>query len=452
MAEIIEGEWSRMHNKGKRKNGLVAQPSDMEFRKPNESIGLRVKEGRLTLLSRKLYNVLVFHAQRLRVPGQNAPIDTEAAKKYFWIPFADVARRSDYDSNDMEFLKQHVEELQNVKVHIEDDRQYTSERLISSVKLVNPAGLKKRGGMMWLGFAFPPEVFEVVMSPDSYTKLSIYYQGILRSGPSVALYEICRRYATNPSKLTRSGSYAYWYGVLSGTPVDTPPPYKYFKRDVLKPIITEISALTDIEIELIEHTQGRKVVGMQFHVELKRQPGLEFSPPPVLDGDMIMAIMEYGIGQNDASDMTVKYTEDKLRNAIKAVKDRKAAKNLPPLESDAAYFRWALRQGVAPQKKTALPSPIPNEQKKAEPRPVMDRFLGARGREAFGMFNQLGADEQTSLLAAFKESPYSKGIRITKGLTTPMQQTAVGMWYANYLWGEPTADALATFLEMSSPA
>lgn len=437
-------------SKVKRKTALAEQPSDMEFRKPNESIGLRVKEGRLTLLSRKLYNVLVFHAQRLRTPGQNAPIETEAAKKYFWIPFADVARRSDYDSNDMEFLKRHVEELQNVKVHLEDDRQYTSERLISSVKLVNPAGLRKRGGMMWLGFAFPPEVFEVVMSPDSYTKLSIYYQGILRSGHSIALYEICRRYATNPSKLTRIETYACWYEMLSGAPVvDAPPQYKYYKRDVLKPIITEISALTDIEIELIEHTQGRKVVALQFRVELKRQPGLEFSPPPVLDGDLIATIMECGINQSDAADMTVKFTEEKLRNALHVVKDRKAAKNLPPLESDAAYFRWALRQGTTPQKKTALPSPpSTKEPAAAEPRPVMERFLAARAREAFGMFDQLSPDEQTPLLAEFRESSYSKGIRLTRALSTPIQQAAVGGWYAEYLWGCPSAEALASFLEM----
>lgn len=444
-----EGSGIMSSSKGKRKAAISEHPTDLEFRKPNESIGLRVKEGRLTLLSRKLYNVLVFHAQRLRTTGQNAPIETEAAKKYFWIPFADVARKSDYDSNDMEFLKQHVEELQNVKVHLEDDRQYTSERLISSVKLVNPAGLKKRGGMMWLGFAFPPEVFEVVMSPDSYTKLSIYYQGILRSGHAIALYEICRRYATNPSKLTRPESYAYWHEVLSGAPAaDVPPPYKYYKRDVLKPIITEISALTDIEIELIERKQGRKVVGLQFRVELKRQPGLEFSPPPVLDGDLIAAIMEYGIGQSDAADMTVKFTEEKLRNAIQVVKDRKAAKNLPPLESDAAYFRWALRQGTTPQKKAVLTSLSVKEPVKAELRPVMERFLAARAREAFGMFSQLNPDEQTSLLGEFRESSYSKGVRLTKALSTLIQQTAVGEWYAEHLWGEPTAEALASFLEM----
>jgi hypothetical protein len=57
-----------------------------EFRKTNEAIGLRVSEGRLSLLSRKIFNVMVYHAQRIRHKGENAPIDTEAAKNYYWIP------------------------------------------------------------------------------------------------------------------------------------------------------------------------------------------------------------------------------------------------------------------------------------------------------------------------------------------------------------------------------
>jgi hypothetical protein len=39
--------------------------SQLEFRKSNEAIGLRVVEGSLTLLNRKVFNVLVYHAQNI---------------------------------------------------------------------------------------------------------------------------------------------------------------------------------------------------------------------------------------------------------------------------------------------------------------------------------------------------------------------------------------------------
>src|SRR3954452_21448252 len=125
-----------------------------EFRKTNEAIGLRVSEGRLSLLSRKIFNVMVYHAQRIRNKGENAPIDSEAAKNYYWIPLAELARDAAYDSRDTELFKEQVQELQNIRIFSEDAIQWTSERLVSSVKLVNPRGLKKQGGMLWFGFAF----------------------------------------------------------------------------------------------------------------------------------------------------------------------------------------------------------------------------------------------------------------------------------------------------------
>ena len=192
-----------MTKKGKAKPRQVAtvESSELrEFRKTNEAIGLRVVEGNLSLLSRKLFNVMMYHAQEMKISGLNAPIDTPAAKKYFWIPLSVLARDAAYDSKDVQYLKKQLEEMQNIKLLMENERQWTSERLVSSVTLVNPEGFNKHSGQVWFGFAFPPEVHEQVMAPSTYTRLSIVYQSSLKSGSALALYEICRRYATNPSK------------------------------------------------------------------------------------------------------------------------------------------------------------------------------------------------------------------------------------------------------------
>ena len=87
-----------------------------QFRKTNEAIGLRVVEGNLSLLSRKVFNVMMYHAQEMKVPGLNAPINTAAAKKYFWIPLSDLARDAAYDSKDVQYLKKQLEEMQNIKL------------------------------------------------------------------------------------------------------------------------------------------------------------------------------------------------------------------------------------------------------------------------------------------------------------------------------------------------
>lgn len=426
----------------------TASSDAMEFRKTNEAIGLRVKEGRLSLLSRKLYNVMVYHAQQLKVPGQNAPIDTEANKKYFWIPLADVARDAAYDSNDTELLKHHLEEFLNIKIQIEDDTQWTSERLVSSVKLVNPAGLRKKGGAVWFGFAFPPEVHELVMSPGTYTKLSIFYQGMLRSGPSLALYEICRRYATNPSKLTSIETYEYWYSALTGNPVrEEPAPYKYFKRDVLKPAIAEINSTTDIEVELIEYKDGRRISRLQFRVELSKQPTLAFPAPPVLDSELMAKIMRFGFTQQEAADLSAQYSDEKLRASIAIVNARIASRNSPVLDSPAAYFRWSLKQGAIAAKNLLEKSSKATPTKKKEESTVMEQFLAARSREALAMYSELNANDQGEVFAHFKSVNGNKVIKLNRGIDNPTVRSMFGQWYAQEMWGEPTVEALAKFVE-----
>lgn len=420
-----------------------------EFRKTNEAIGLRVKEGRLSLLSRKLYNVMVYHAQQLKTPGLNAPIETEAAKKYFWIPLSEVARDAAYDSNDTEFLKQAIEEFQNIKIHIEDDRQWTSERLVSSVKLVNPLGLKKRGGVMWFGFAFPPEVHELVMSPGTYTKLSIFYQGLLRSGSALALYEICRRYATNPSKLTGIETYEYWHSTLTGNPMrEVPPPYKYFKRDILKPAMAEINSTTDIMVDLIEHKNGRRIEKLQFHVELNKQSSLAFPAPPVIDSDLMLKIMRFGFSQQDSLDLMAQHSDDKIRVAVAHLETRLASATLPKIDSKAAYFRTLLKNGLVQTESPGLPKPK-YQQKNDTAISVMERFLSHRAKQAFDIINEMTAEERSVVLVRFKQTPESKSLKFTRSIEHPMIKASLGRWYAAELWGEPSANDIVAFVENS---
>jgi len=429
---------------------VTVKPDDSrEFRKTNDAIGLRVREGKLSLLTRKVFNVMMYHAQELKTPGLNAPIDTPAARKYFWIPLSDLARDAAYDSRDTEFLKQQLEELQNVKLLMENERQWTSERLVASVTLVNPHGLKKHTGQMWLGYAFPPEVHELVMTPGTYTRFSIFYQGLLRSGSALALYEVCRRYATNPSKLTAIESYEHWYSVLTGNPVPAEqlPPYKYFKRDVLKPAMTEINTLTDIQVELVEHKNGRRVERLQFRIEKARQPQLAFPASPVIDVKLLGRIMKFGFTQQEAADFVAQYADDRLRAAVAFVENR-MEQHSSPLDSPAAYFRWTLKEGnVAAQAMLPHVAAKGPAREKPDGATVMDRFLAARAKEALALYRELGEDDQRNVFERFKQSSLpSKVLRLAKGLDNAMLRSLFSQWYATDLWGEPTAQALADFV------
>lgn len=451
-----------MATRGSRKTSKTSNSSELttidtadskEFRKTNEAIGLRVTEGKLTLLTRKVFNVMMYHAQELKVPGTNAPIDTPTAKKYFWIPLSELAKDASYDSKDTEFLKQQLEELQNIKLLMENERQWTSERLVSSVTLVNPTGFKKHGGQVWFGYAFPPEVHELVMAPGTYTRLNIFYQGLLRSGTALALYEICRRYATNPSKRTHIESYEHWYGALTGNAVskEEPPPYKYFKRDVIKPAVAQINALTDIEVELIEHKNGRKIDRLQFRVEPAHQPQLEFPSPPIIDLALIGRIMKFGFSQEDATDFIAQHADETIQAAIAFVENRLTQKNSPKLDSPAAYFRWTLKKGINAASEQ-LQNSVTKQQSKVKAKEglsLMDRFLAARSQEAMDVYQEVDELVRGELFERFKEANSGIKLHLKKGLENSTVKAMFAPWYANELWGEPTAEALARFLEQS---
>jgi hypothetical protein len=438
-----------MTTKKRAGKSMASASTDLkEFRKTNEAIGLRVSEGRLSLLSRKIFNVMVYHAQRMTKKGANAPIDSEVNKNYYWIPMAELAREAAYDSRDTELLKEQVQELQNIRIFSEDAVQWTSERLVSSVKLVNPRGLKK-GGMLWFGFAFPPEVESMVMTPGSYTKLSVYYQALLRSGASLALYEICRRYATNPSKVTHRPNWEWWYGALTGNPVsDSIPEYKYFKRDVLKHAISEINTVTDINIELIEHKQGRRVAALQFRVMREPQESLDLSAPPIIDAALVQRMMALGLTQEDACNVLATTEDGKLRATLDLTENRIKNPKAAQIGSPAGYFRQALRDNYASN--TAIAT---KTLQKIERKPSVEASIGAikesylveRAKEALGLFHELESAEQDEWLSKFKQSSKAKGVNLARGLATASARTAFSMWYAQQQWPEPTDSDLLAF-------
>ena len=426
-----------------------------EFRKTNEAIGLRVSEGRLSLLSRKLFNVMMYHAQQQKEPGENAPLATEAAKKYFWIPLADVARDAAYHSNDTEKLKVHLEELQNIRVHMEDGIQWTSQRLVSAVTLVNPAGLKKKGGQLWFGFAFPPEVAALVTSPgSSYTKLAIYYQTMLRSGTSLGLYEICRRFLTNPSKLTYRQEWEWWYGAISGNPTsEILPQYKYFKRDVIKPAIAEINMTTDINIELIEHVEGRKVIALQFRVQAAEQAALPFPAPPVIDSAMLARIMKLGVAQADAENYLLCTDAAMLSATLALVEKRVGSSARTRIDSPAAYFRQALKNGYAGTdavvaeslgkrgkdagRSAALSLETPDE--------LRQRYLSARAKEGYALFLEMDDLQQQRWQADFKQHRKTARGSSASNMSSALYRNEFSHWFAQQQWKEPSADDIIRF-------
>jgi hypothetical protein len=287
------------------------------------------------------------------------------------------------------------------------------------------------------------------MQPETYTRLSIHYQGLLKSGTALALYELCRRYATNPSKLTSTYSVEHWYGLLTGNPMpekpEDLPEYKYFKRDVLKNAIAEVNRVTDIEVELIEHKVGRRVQQLQFRVEFKPETQNEVRAPFTIDLSLLEKLMALGMSQQEASNVIGEYPDEKITQALAVVAARVSSANGAPVNSKVAYLRWALKSDAKlPDKKT---EPKIKSGAVREGPSLLERFLAARAKLALDVFKEMDAEQRTATYEQFKAQATGKSPVLDKALDHGITRTALSLWYADTLWGEPTVEKLSHFAD-----
>lgn len=405
-----------------------AEQAKREFRKANEIIAPRVtRGGTLSLLARKIFNVILYHTQRLGVPGANAPGDDPAYREFYWLPLGELARDTAFDSEDTKVLKDSMLKLQDIKVVIDDAKGFASDVLIPKIRVIPD----RRGKATMVGWTIDSTTEKTLLRPEFYTRLSIYYLTSLRTTAGISLYENAKRYATNPSRVTGRETWEWWHDVLTGLPMThEKPEYKYFKRDVLKPAIEEVNT-TDIRVELIEHKTGRRITHLQFKIEHAAQGALELPPPPVIDTKTIDRIRELGINAREAEDIFASHDDRLVRETLDWVRDRMASTTMPRVESPAALFRSALRGRYAESKvkpaRKALAAAGEGVQAAIESKPDQP---DPAANLAMAAFEELPLADQKRLLERFSEtlqepmrSSYAK-----KGLSSPMIRRSLSGW------------------------
>ena len=385
---------------------VVVLDRGREVRKHNTEIGYRVQSGHLSLLSRKLINVLLYYAQRMRGEEDN--------EGKYWVEVSKIVKDAKFNSRDYELLRESLDELQSVKIiRPTENGGITSDVLIPSFTLDNtvhgtneslPTGQKRRGGKLI--------VKELLLNPRSnYTVLPIVYVASLRTIGGLVLYEITKRYSTNPSGVTNRETWQWWWKILTGAAEGSAPPeYKYFKRDVIKKAVDEINTVTDLRIELIEFKEGRWVKELQFTVELSKQSAFDLDPPPI-DNALLSRITALGVSTAEAEKLIQKHGEDDLRNNLAVVEERLAKTSLPELESPAAYLKTALKNQYGAGRKAKIEAVELKAKKTAEAEAkrkatveAEDGLRRSQANEARDQFDNLPPAEQEALLATFEET------------------------------------------------
>lgn len=412
------------------------QNADLEYllRKPVNTLAIVPKSEKITLTARKIYNVMLHHAQRQGV-----------AQDVYRVQFKAIATGIDFHSNNTEVIKQYFRQMATTGVEWQSPT--TGEGIRWSVSaLIAHAALIKQGNELYLEWSYAPNIKQELLDPQRFAKMSLQVQAELNTMPALALYEICCRYVDNPGGLTARQSWAWWRPVLTGSPDSAAAAYleyKIFNRDVLKKATRKVNEVSDLEIELIEHKQGRSVQDLQFRVRRKTplRVAQDHAIAPV-DLKTIGAAIKTGIAQDRAERLLAKYGSHAIDEALMTMHARQDQGHREPVRSPEKYLITLLQSGQFGELKAPVTHTLKKPyDSKVERLKLIEQFFTDKRAELQAMFNEMGHTEQQQWIVRFGSEalPNNDAVKKTfmrKGIASQIVRPVFLKFLGNAVWEE----------------
>lgn len=209
--------------------------------------------GKLTLLQRKLSNVLLLNAY-----------DTITQQASFQMDARTLCMMVGYNSNDFDSLKQSLRGLAETVAEWDMlDESGKQEWGVSS--LLSYAKLKD--GVC--EYAYSPALAEKLADPKVFALINLNIQRRFTSGHALALYENCYRFH-------RTGSTGWWsletfrrlMGVDGSAYYES---YKHLNAKIIKPAVAEVNKTSNIVITPEVRKRGRAVTDIRFAINSNPQ-------------------------------------------------------------------------------------------------------------------------------------------------------------------------------------
>lgn len=209
--------------------------------------------GKLSLLQRKLSNVLLLNAY-----------DTLLTRRSHVIDARTLCVMIGYNSNDTSTLKDALRALVETTAEwdmLGDDgaQEWGVSALLASARM--------RGGVC--EYAYSPALAEKLHDPKIFALINLSIQREFSSGHALALYENCYRFV-------RTGSTGWWeiplFRQLMG--VEDSAYYGVFKHlnaKIIKPAVAEVNAVSNIQLTPELRRQARVVTAIRFLIREKAQ-------------------------------------------------------------------------------------------------------------------------------------------------------------------------------------
>lgn len=357
-------------------------------------------KGRLSLLQRKVSNILLLNAYD-ELPEQGIFEHTIRLRT-----LADVAG---FDSNDHQLLREALEALVDVKIKWNVlDRDGEEEWGVSSFL----AQAVTKGGVC--RYAYPPELRRKLFNPEIYARINLSVQERFGSSYALALYENCVRFR----KVGTTGwiSLDQWRDLL-GIEEGQYDQFKYLNRDVLKPAVKEVNGFSDIRVKMETKRQSRRIVALKFSIKENPQLMLELEGqgsqaarsfgtkalpdprsmapgPDQLLGPLQRRLLGFGLTEAQALDVSTEFDAARITGNLDYVEAElergRAIKNIPAFTLDA--IRTDYRKG-ATAGETEVEQVVKRKQQAKEERAARKQ-TAARRREAEEQARRAKAEEE----------------------------------------------------------
>ena len=151
------------------------------------------------------------------------------------------------------------------------------------------ASAEIKDGICTYGFA--PHLRLKLHNPRIYAKLNLRLQNRFKSQYALVLWEICFDYFdTDRGRGETPFIPLETFKELIGIGVDEYPGFPFLNRDVIKPAVKEINALTDYHVEVEQKRIGRKIAELKFRITRVKQISIQESLFPDIENLSPVAI------------------------------------------------------------------------------------------------------------------------------------------------------------------
>jgi hypothetical protein len=324
--------------------GPAAAGDSAELRKPHEMIVLVPRSKRVTLTGRRIYNALLQVAQsRLTAMSAMPPADY-----MFEAPLPAILRTTGSSGEDRTAAKRYLREMRGLEVDWESTAPGDGVKW-RGFSMLSEVAIEIRHGENWVSWSYPPTLMAALKEPTRWARIDLDILAKLGTYAALALYEICARYRDNPSGVTSRKPVAWWADALSPAPAGTERrEWRKFKNERIKEAIDEINRETDLDIELIEHRQGRAVVEAQFAVRRKRapiRPRAQDNTP--VDAHLVLRAESLGVRETKLEALINEFGDAAVRDKVDVLERRATNNRLRGVENAHSYLRSLLRHDDA---------------------------------------------------------------------------------------------------------